>query len=203
MRLRHRRVWRLVSLAASAPLAMLLAPAVAMANATYEGTVTKHEGGAPMAHVVAVVEGISGGVVHPVAESESESNGSWHVVVINVPEGVTNTYVEFHYPGYQTEWYTGVFSFSTAAPIPWENLGNHKGIDASMYPAAKIEGKVTDAVTGEPVSGSKIEALTPDGSVQAGNPAISNAQGEYTITMEDLPPGGSVKIQFLTEGPYF
>jgi hypothetical protein len=182
---------------------MLSAPAAAIANASYEGTVTKHAGGAPMEHVGVEVYGVEGGKYVDLREETTGAGGTWHIVVTTVPAGVTSTYVRFHYPGYQTGWYSGGFSAALATPIAWEPNGTHTLLDASMYPAAKIEGKVTDAVTGEPVSGSKIEALTPDGSVQAGNPAISNAKGEYTITMEDLPPGGNVKVQFLTEGPYF
>lgn len=183
-------------------LAILSAPAAAMANSTYEGTVTKHEGGAPIAFVGVRVEGISGGTVKVLAETQTESNGSWQVVVGGASE-VVKTYVEFHYPQYQTEWYGGSFSFGMATLIPWEEFKTHAGLNAAMYPAAKIEGTVTDAKTGEPVSGSKIVALTPDGSTQAGNPALSNSKGEYTITMEDLPPGGNVKVQFLTEGVYY
>ena len=183
-------------------LAVLSAPAAAMANASYEGTVTRFAGGAAMEHVGVEVAYLMNGTEHYLGGAETEGSGKWFVTVGSPPAGVTSTVVRFHYPEYQTEWYSGGFSLALATPIPWEESVTHKSLNASMYEAAKIEGKVTDAKTGLPVSGSKIEALTPDGSTQVGGPAISKPDGTYTITIEEPPPG-NVKVQFLTEGPYF
>jgi hypothetical protein len=72
-------------------------------------------------------------------------------------------------------------------------------IDAQLQHGGQISGRVTDAPTGAPLEKALVCALAPEaeGSLTAVSCAITNANGEYTISGL---PAGSYKIGFLAKG---
>jgi hypothetical protein len=100
-----------------------------------------------------------------------------------IPGLSTGSYdVEFVPQGtqpYQSQYYSGASSLSSATSVAVTDGQTHSGIDAALSSGAAISGTVTDASSGKPVSDAYAEILDSSGDYVSG--AFTNSNGVYEV----------------------
>jgi hypothetical protein len=134
------------------------------------------------------------------------------------PCTLTDSTGEYKISGLATGEYTVQFSFSGSAgehyfaPEYYDNLyflnsiseanrvsvlAGHtvNGIDDELREYARLSGRVTSASTKEPIAGIEVRAAGSENGMSSGGRAITDANGEYTVTgMHD--PRGEYSVEF-------
>jgi hypothetical protein len=94
---------------------------------------------------------------------------------------------------YVTQYYNGKSSFTEAEAVPVAAPGTTPNIDAKLEEGARIAGRVTDASTGTALQSTLVCASTGSGEASLGSCAITNSNGEYTISGL---ASGDYKVEF-------
>jgi hypothetical protein len=103
---------------------------------------------------------------------------------------------------YIGEFYDNKSTLATATPVPVTGGAGTEHIDAALSKGGAVSGTVTDASTGDPISGVSVYAQTTSGSTVGS--AITDSGGHYTVTGL---AAGSVIVWFggnaLHQGEYY
>ncbi|NCC34892.1 MAG: hypothetical protein EOM24_23195, partial [Chloroflexia bacterium] len=90
------------------------------------------------------------------------------------------------------EFYNGKTTRETADPVATTAGVATRGINANLQTGGQINGRVTDAISGDGLSSVQVTAMDGNGN-PVGSAAITNATGDYTIVGV---PTGSYKVFF-------
>ncbi len=160
-------------------VSLALAPAALAASGSIEGTVTEsaHNGLAKVSVTVySETEEVKG---------SSTTNAKGEYAVAGLPGGEYK--VGFSDQSeYANQYYKKQSSFENANFVSVTEGSPTTGINAEMLQPGKITGRVTNAA-GVPIEGVNVEVNDGEFEFIAGDSAVTNANGEYTI--ENLPEG--------------
>lgn len=92
---------------------------------------------------------------------------------------------------YRTLWWPAAATYDAATPIDLATGEHRTGIDFALPAAAMIGGTVTDAVTGQPLAGICVQAVTAGA---FGALAHTGGDGTYRMIIKD---GGDYSVQFV------
>jgi hypothetical protein len=98
---------------------------------------------------------------------------------------------------YVTQFYNGKSTYAEAQPVTVTAGGTVSGIDAKLAEGGRITGRVTDASTGAAIERAIVCAFGSN--PESGGCALTNANGEYTITGL---VGGEYKVGFASPLTY-
>ncbi len=141
------------------------------------GTVTAAAGGAPIqgVSVCAFEENESFGATC----DQTDAGGEYAIEGLEAGEYVVQFHGGFDYLG---QYFEGTTSFAEAERVEVENGATRSGVDAQMSAAGRIEGEVTEADGGGPLSGAEVCAVpSTASSFFQGTCATTNGAGGYVI----------------------
>jgi hypothetical protein len=138
-------------------------------------------------------------------DSCAETNSNGEYTLSGLPEGSFDVWFSGYncqttpctMQDYLTQYYNGVASYAEATSVPVLANTTTPGINAKMVEGGVVEGRVTSAASGEPVTDT--EACAEEGSNDSCTETNSN--GEYKI--EGLPTGNSYTVYFYAYSDNF
>jgi len=171
-------------------------------GAEITGKVTRAVGGTSIKGIEVCAYSVSG---EPEGFGCATSNSNGEYTIRGLP--TSDYYVEFSSDSefteesnldYVTQYYNSAATEATATKVPAKAPEMTKEIDASLEEGGRIEGKVTDASTGEAIEGILVCARAGSGEGSLGQCATTGASGEYTIS---ALASGEYKVGFIQFGP--
>ncbi len=155
------------------------------------GTVTDAVSGDPISSVEVDVYSSNSSGSNPVDTVCTASDGTY-----TVPGLTTGTYyVGFNdgcgASGYSPQFYNGKASLASADPVSVTTGTTTSSIDAAMQAGGQVTGTVTDAVSGDPVSGIEVDVYS------------SNSSGSNPVDTACTASDGTYTVPGLTTGTYY
>jgi hypothetical protein len=124
---------------------------------------------------------VNGGEFEFIAGTSAVTNANGEYTIENLPEGVYRVSFSPRGSTYLPQYYNGQGSFASANPVLVSAGKTTPGINAVLVEGGKISGTVTDAYTHAGVGKIEVFAIESGGEF-GGGVAVTNANGEYTIT---------------------
>ncbi len=184
----------LVGLVAIGLVPAAVQPAAAVPDGSITGTVTSPGKGPLQGVIVEVSLTVTTGTI---GEVTTAADGSYTLAGI-VPG---DYYVEFDTSGatitpaglgYETQWSPGVEDSGSAEPVGVVS-GTPTTVNGSLVQYGEIKGKITEAENGKPAAGADVQAFNSSHSLALSEPAITAADGTYTLL--EAVPGVQMVVQ--------